>query len=165
MAQAGSDAAGQHPRFSEPGLMLLCGKPLASTDLNWARHPDTASCRRILGGSIARTVWRWYDYGVPTAKKASDMKRTERALEERRHSPNLKVFIYTPHANKLAHLFAVTSTGDRFPLCGRRIDDTVPTRETTTLDGRICALCRREAQEILSRKTSLDRVRISSTRP
>jgi hypothetical protein len=48
-----------------------------------------------------------------------------KALRERRYSLNLKVFIYTPHQNILPHLYAVASTGTRFALCGRPIDDTV----------------------------------------
>jgi hypothetical protein len=79
-----------------------------------------------------------------------------RALRERRYSPNLKVFIYTPHQNKLSHLYAVASAGTRFGLCGRRIDDTVPASQITQLRrGRLCPGCQREAREIFSRKTRL----------
>jgi hypothetical protein len=76
-----------------------------------------------------------------------------RALRERRYSPNLKVFIYTPHQSKLPHLYAVASTGTRFALCGRPIDDTAPASQVTQLRGRMCLGCQREAKEILSRKT------------
>jgi len=78
-----------------------------------------------------------------------------RALRERRYSPNLKVFIYTPHQNKISHLYAVASTGTRFALCGRPIDDTVPASQITQLRGRICLGCQGEAKEIFSRKTGL----------
>src|ERR1035437_5487497 len=78
-----------------------------------------------------------------------------RALRERRYSPNLKVFIYTPHQNNLPHLYAVASTGTRFALCGRPIDDTVPASKITQLRGRMCLGCQREAKEIFSRKTGL----------
>ena len=78
-----------------------------------------------------------------------------RALRERRYSPNLKVFIYTPHQNKLPHLYAVASTGTRLALCGRPIDNTVPASEITQLRGRMCPGCRREAKEIFSRTTGL----------
>jgi predicted Fe-S protein YdhL (DUF1289 family) len=80
-----------------------------------------------------------------------------RALRERRYSPNLKVFIYTPHQNKLPHLYAVASTGTRFALCGRPLDDTVPASQIqiTQLRGRMCLGCQREAKEIFSRKTGL----------
>jgi hypothetical protein len=76
----------------------------------------------------------------------------EQALQERCYSATLKVFIYTPRQNKLAHLYAVTSTGTRFALCGRAIDDTVPASRITELHGRVCVGCQREAKEILSRK-------------
>jgi hypothetical protein len=78
-----------------------------------------------------------------------------RALRERRYSPNLKVFIYTPHQNKISHLYAVASTGTRFALCGRPIDDTVRASHITQLRGRICLGCQGEAKEIFSRKTGL----------
>jgi hypothetical protein len=78
-----------------------------------------------------------------------------RALRERRYSPNLKVFIYTPHQSKISHLYAVASTGTRFALCGRPIDDTVPANQITQLRGRICLGCQGEAKEIFSRKTRL----------
>ena len=78
-----------------------------------------------------------------------------RALRERRYSPNLKVFIYTPHQNKISHLYAVASTGTRFALCGRPIDDTVPASQITQLRGRICLGCQGQAKEIFSRKTGL----------
>jgi len=78
-----------------------------------------------------------------------------RALRERRYSPNLKVFIYTPHQSKISHLYAVASTGTRFALCGRPIDDTVPASQITQLRGRICLGCQGEAKEIFSRKTGL----------
>jgi hypothetical protein len=77
------------------------------------------------------------------------------ALRERCYSPSLKVFIYTPHQSKLSHLYAVASTGTRFGLCGRPIDDTVPARQTTQLRGRMCLGCQREAKEIFSRKNGL----------
>ena len=78
-----------------------------------------------------------------------------RALRERRYSPNLKVFIYTPHQNKIPHLYAVPSTGTHFALCGRPIDHTVPASQITQLRGRICLGCQGEAKEIFSRKTGL----------
>ena len=78
-----------------------------------------------------------------------------RALRERRYSPNLKVFIYTPRQNKIPHLYAVASTGTHFALCGRPIDDTVPASQITQLRGRICLGCQGEAKEIFSRKTGL----------
>jgi hypothetical protein len=78
-----------------------------------------------------------------------------RALRERRYSPNLKVFIYTPHQSKIFHLYAVASTGTRFALCGRPIGDTVPASRITQLRGRICLGCQGEAKEIFSRKTRL----------
>ena len=78
-----------------------------------------------------------------------------RALRERRYSPNLKVFIYTPHQSKISHLYAVASTGTRFALCGRPIDDTGPASQITQLRGRICLGCQGEAKEIFSRKTGL----------
>ena len=78
-----------------------------------------------------------------------------RALRERRYSPNLKVFVYTRHQNKIPHLYAVASTGTRFALCGRPIDDTVPANQITRLRGRICLGCQGEAKEIFSRKTGL----------
>jgi hypothetical protein len=81
-----------------------------------------------------------------------------RGLRERRYSPNLKVFVYTPHQSKLSHLYALASTGTRFGLCGRPIDDTVPARQTTQLRGRMCLGCQREAKEIFSRKTELQTV-------
>ena len=75
-----------------------------------------------------------------------------KALRERRYSPNLKVFIYTPHQNKIPHLYAVASTGTRFALCGRPIDDTVTASQITQLRGRMCLGCQGEAKEIFSRK-------------
>ena len=78
-----------------------------------------------------------------------------RALRERRYSPNLKVFIYTPHQSKISHLYAVASAGTRFARCGRPIGDTVPASQFTQLRGRICLGCQGEAKEIFSRKTVL----------
>lgn len=88
------------------------------------------------------------------ARRADEIQGESQALKERRYSPDLKVFIYTPKQSKLPHLYAATSTGVRFALCGRSIDTTVPARRITQLSGRMCLACRREAQEILSRKTS-----------
>jgi hypothetical protein len=90
-----------------------------------------------------------------TLREHWDTCEDSRALRERRYSPNLKVFIYTPHRNKLPHLYAVASTRTRFALCGRPIDDTVPASQITELRGRMCLGCQREATEIFSRKTGL----------
>src|ERR1700680_1315368 len=100
---------------------------------------------------------------MKAARRASELERNRRALSERRYSPSLKVFIYTPHENKLAHLFAVTSTGARFGLCGRAIDDTVGARQVTQLPGRMCLGCQREAKEILSRKILMSPLRALET--
>jgi hypothetical protein len=87
-------------------------------------------------------------------RKHLDTCENLRALRERRYSPNLKVFIYTPHQSKLSHLYAVASTGTRFGLCGRPLDETVPASQIAQLlRGRMCLGCQREAKEIFSRKT------------
>jgi hypothetical protein len=106
------------------------------------------------GSSIAKTLKGRVDlfWKRKVTRKTDEIQA--QALNERRYSSSLKVFIYTPNQSKLPHLYAVTSTGVRFALCGRSIDTTVPASRVTQLTGRMCLACRREAQEILSRKTS-----------
>jgi len=49
----------------------------------------------------------------------------KRVAEEMMNSPKLKVFRYVPKRKRTPHLYAETSNGTKFPLCGKPVDETV----------------------------------------
>ena len=79
---------------------------------------------------------------------------TKRLAEEVMHSLTLKVFRYVPKRKRTPHLYAETSDGTKFPLCGKPVDETVAASQIKTIRGDECAMCKRSAQEIFNREAS-----------
>ena len=75
-------------------------------------------------------------------------------VEELMNSPSLKVFRYVPKRKRTPHLYAETSNGTKFPLCGKPVDETVAASQITATRGDECAMCKRSAEEIFKRKAN-----------
>jgi hypothetical protein len=78
----------------------------------------------------------------------------KRVAEEMMNSPKLKVFRYVPKRKRTPHLYAETSNGTKFPLCGKPVDETVAASQIKTIRGDECAMCKRAAEEIFNREAN-----------
>ena len=78
----------------------------------------------------------------------------KKLAEELRNSRNLKVFRYVPKRGRKPHLYAETSNGTKFPLCGKPVDETVAASQIKTIRGDECAMCKRAAEEIFNREAN-----------
>jgi len=81
-------------------------------------------------------------------------REAKRMVEELRNSPTLKVFRYVPKRKRTPHLYAETSNGTKFPLCGKAVDETVTASQIVAVRGDECSMCNRAAQEIFKRKVN-----------
>ena len=81
-------------------------------------------------------------------------REAKRMVEELRNSPTLKVFRYVPKRKRTPHLYAETSNGTKFPLCGKPVDETVAASQITSIRGDECVICKRAAEEIFRRKAN-----------
>ena len=81
-------------------------------------------------------------------------REAKKTADEMMHSSSLKVFRYVPKRKRTPHLYAETSNGTKFPLCGKPVDETVAASRIKATRGDECAMCRLSAAEIFARKAS-----------
>jgi hypothetical protein len=81
-------------------------------------------------------------------------REAKKMAEELMNSLNLKVFRYVPKRKRTPHLYAETSNGTKFPLCGKPVDETVAASQIETIRGDECVICKRAAEEIFKRKAN-----------
>jgi hypothetical protein len=97
----------------------------------------------------------------PSRAKAKELRTTnaleqeaKRVAEELMNSADLKVFRYVAKRKRTPHLYAETSNGTKFPLCGKPVDETVAASQIKTIRGDECAMCKRAAQGIFNREAN-----------
>jgi len=81
-------------------------------------------------------------------------REAKKMAEELIHSSNLKVFRCVPKGKRTPHLYAETSNGTKFPLCGKPVDEAVAASQIEIVRGDECVICKRAAEEIFRRKAN-----------